>query len=215
MKSILVIGLGHFGRHIINKLNELGTQIMAVDILEENVSAIADKVDSAQIGNTTNEEFLRSLGVGNFDAAIVTISEDFQSSLETVSLLKELGAKHVVARASSSIQEKFLLRNGADEVVYPEKQLAAWTVIRCTSDYVFDYIDLGGDHAIYEVSVPVKWYGKSVKELDVRRQYGFNLLGVRKNHVLNVNVRPDTVMEQDSTVLVLGDAKTISKYFSL
>ncbi len=215
MKSILVIGVGHFGRHIIDKLNDLGCQIMGVDIDEDNVNAIANKVDSAQIGNSTNEEFLRGLGVNNFDAVIVTIAEDFQNSLETVSLLKDLGARHVVARAASEIQEKFLLRIGADEVVYPEKQLAAWTSIRCTSNYVFDYIDLGGEHAIYEVSVPEEWNGKTVEQLQVRRKYGMNLLGVRKDHVLNVNIRPDTVMDKDSTVLILGESKTIMKYFYL
>ena len=215
MKSILVIGVGHFGRHIIDKLNDLGCQIMGVDIIEDNVNAIANKVDSAQIGNSTNEDFLRGLGVNNFDAAIVTIAEDFQSSLETVSLLKDLGARHVVARAASEIQEKFLLRIGADEVVYPEKQLAAWTSIRCTSNYVFDYIDLGGEHAIYEVAVPEEWNGKTVEQLQVRRKYGMNLLGVRKDHVLNVNIRPDTVMDKDSTVLILGDSKNIMKYFYL
>ena len=215
MKSILVIGVGHFGRHIIDKLNDLGCQIMGVDIIEDNVNAIANKVDSAQIGNSTNEDFLRGLGVNNFDAAIVTIAEDFQSSLETVSLLKALGARHVVARAASEIQEKFLLRIGADEVVYPEKQLAAWTSIRCTSNYVFDYIDLGGEHAIYEVAVPEEWNGKTVEQLQVRRKYGMNLLGVRKDHVLNVNIRPDTVMDKDSTVLILGDSKNIMKYFYL
>ncbi len=215
MKSILVIGVGHFGRHIIDKLNDLGCQIMGVDIDEDNVNAIANKVDSAQIGNSTNEEFLRGLGVNNFDAVIVTIAEDFQNSLETVSLLKDLGARHVVARAASEIQEKFLLRIGADEVGYPEKQLAAWTSIRCTSNYVFDYIDLGGEHAIYEVSVPEEWNGKTVEQLQVRRKYGMNLLGVRKDHVLNVNIRPDTVMDKDSTVLILGESKTIMKYFYL
>ncbi|MBQ4474388.1 MAG: TrkA family potassium uptake protein [Lachnospiraceae bacterium] len=215
MKSILVIGVGHFGRHLIRKLNELNTQVMAVDIDEESVNAVLSYVDSAQIGDSTNVEFLSQLGVSDFDAVIVTITDDFQTSLETASLLKDLGARHVVSRASSDIQEKFLLRNGADEVVYPEKQLAAWTCIRCTSDHVFDYIDLGGEHSIFEVSVPNEWVGRNVLQINVRQQYGINILGVRKNGILNTLIKPETTFEAGTTVLVLGAEKTITKYFKI
>ncbi|MBR0152791.1 MAG: TrkA family potassium uptake protein [Lachnospiraceae bacterium] len=215
MKSILVIGVGHFGRHLIRKLNELNTQVMAVDIDEESVNAVLSYVDSAQIGDSTNVEFLSQLGVSDFDAVIVTITDDFQTSLETASLLKDLGARHVVSRASSDIQEKFLLRNGADEVVYPEKQLAAWTCIRCTSDHVFDYIDLGGEHSIFEVSVPNEWVGRNVLQINVRQQYGINILGVRKNGILNTLIKPETTFEAGMTVLVLGAEKTITKYFRI
>ena len=215
MKSILVIGLGHFGRHIVRKLNELECQIMGVDIDEENVNEVADLLDSAQIGNSTNKEFLKGLGVDNFDAVIVTIADDFLSSLETVSLLKDMGAAHVVARAASSIQEKFLLRNGADEVVYPEKQLAAWTCVRCTSEHVFDYIDLGENKAIYEVSVPKEWSGRTVQNIAIRSKYGMNLLGIRLNGYLNTSIGPDTLLQAGSTILVLGDEKKIIDVFNL
>ena len=123
MKSVLLIGLGRFGRHIASKLNKLGHQVMAVDSDEERVQAVLPYVTNAQIGDSTSWEFLDSLGVRNYDACIVAIGDDFQNSLETASLLKELGARKVIARAATGVQEKFLLRNGADEVVYPEKQL--------------------------------------------------------------------------------------------
>ena len=215
MKSILVIGLGHFGKHIINKLNELGCQVMAVDTDEERVNEILTLVDNAQIGDSTNLEFLKGLGVSDFDTVIVTIGDDFLASLETASLLKDLGAKHVVSRASSDIQKKFLLRNGADEVVYPEEQLAAWTCIRCTSEHVFDYLDLDGEHAIYEVSVPKEWDGKSVMDLQIRPKYGINVLGVRKDGVLTTSIKPDMKMSFGSTVLVIGEQKVITKYFKI
>ena len=128
-KSILLIGLGRFGRHMAKKLNELGHEVMAVDSDEEKINDIADIVTNAQIGDSTNIQFLKRLGIDNFDVCIVTISGDFQSSLETTSLLKELGAKKVISRAERDGQAKFLLRNGADEIVYPEKQLAYWTAI--------------------------------------------------------------------------------------
>ena len=142
MKSVLLIGLGRFGRHIAMKLNELNHQVMAVDKQESRVDEILPYVTNAQIGDGTNIEFLRSLGVRNFDVCIVAIGDDFQSSLETTSFLKELGAKKIVSRAARDVHAKFLLRNGADEIVYPEKQLANWTAIRYSSDHIFDYIEL-------------------------------------------------------------------------
>ena len=123
MKSVLLIGLGRFGKHIAVKLHELSHEVMAVDIVEERVEEVLPYVTEAQIGDSTKEEFLRTLGVRNYDVCIVTIGNNFQASLETTSLLKELGGKMVVARASQDVQAKFLRRVGADEVVYPEKQL--------------------------------------------------------------------------------------------
>ena len=136
MKSVLLIGLGRFGRHIAENLYELKNQVMAVDKKEDRVNAVLDFVTNAVIGDSTNEEFLKSLGVGNYDVCMVCIGDDFQSSLETTSLLKELGAKKVVSRAARDVHAKFLLRNGADDVVYPERQLAKWSAIRYTSDHL-------------------------------------------------------------------------------
>ena len=149
MKNILLIGTGHFGRHIAVQLSQLGHQVMAVDTNEERISDVLPYVTNAQIGDSTNAEFLRSLGIGNFDVCIVTISGNFQNSLETTSLLKELGAKRVVSRAERDVQAKFLLRNGADHVVYPEKQVAKWAAIRYTADHIFDYIEFDEQHAIF------------------------------------------------------------------
>ena len=150
MKSILLIGVGRFGRSVAEKLNELHHQIMAVDKDEKRINEVLPLVTDAQIGEATSEAFLRSLGVENFDVCFVAIGEDFQSSLETTALLKELGAKKVVSRASREMHRQFLLRNGADEVVYPEGQLAAWTAIRHTTDHILDYIALDGEYAIYD-----------------------------------------------------------------
>ena len=213
MKSILIIGMGRFGRHIAMKLNELNHQVLAVDASEERLNETLDYVTSAQIGDAPSEAFLSSLGVSDFDACIVAIGDDFQSSLEAASLLKELGAKHVIARASTGVQEKFLLRNGADEVVYPEKQLASWTAIRCTSDHILDYIDLDGDWAIFELQVPQDWWGKTVLEVDIRRRYGINILGVRVNGAISMNVTPDTSLPPGSSILVLGDEPAIHRCF--
>lgn len=213
MKSILIIGLGRFGRHIAMKLYDLNHQVMAIDQNEERVNAALPYVTSAQIGDSTNEEFLASLGIRNFDTCIVAIGDDFQNSLETASLLKELGAKKVIARASKEVQEKFLLRNGADEVVFPEKQLASWTAIRCTSEHILDYIELDEDYSIFELDIPLEWNGKTVLQLDFRKKYGINILAVRERGRLNMNITPDTTLYGGSSVLVLGQQKAVHKCF--
>ncbi|MDO4942595.1 MAG: TrkA family potassium uptake protein [Lachnospiraceae bacterium] len=215
MKTILLIGLGRFGRHIAQKLNEFNHQVMAVDKDEERVNAVLSFVTNAQIGDSTNEEFLDSLGIRNFDVCIVAIGDSFQNSLETASLLKELGAKKVIARASRGVQEKFLLRNGADEVVYPEKQLAAWTATRCTSEHILDYIELDEDYSIFELSIPDHWNGKSVVQLDIRKKYGINILGIRENGKLNMNVMPNTILSSQKSILILGRVKAIQKCFRI
>lgn len=215
MKSVLLIGLGRFGKHIARKLNELNHEVMAIDNNEERVNSVLSIVTNAQIGDSTNEEFLSSLGIRNFDACIVAIGDNFQNSLETAYLLKELGAKKVIARASRGVQEKFLLRNGADEVVYPEKQLASWTAIRCTSDNIIDYIELDDDYSIIEVGVPSEWNQKTIIDLDVRKKYGINILGVRENDTLNMNVDPDSVLSTEKSILVLGKNKAIQKCFHI
>ncbi len=215
MKTILLIGLGRFGRHIAMKLNDLNHQVMAVDNNEERVNSVLPFVTNAQIGDSTNEEFLSSLGIRNFDTCIVAIGDDFQNSLETASLLKELGAKKVIARASTGVQEKFLLRNGADEVVYPEKQLATWTAIRCTSEHIREFIELDGDDSIFELTIPEEWDGKTVLQLDIRKKYGINILGIREDGKLNLNILPETVFDKHKSVLVLGNQKDIRKCFHL
>lgn len=211
MKSILLIGLGRFGRHIAIKLDELNHQVMAVDNNESRVEAVLPYVRNAQIGDATNEDFIRSLGVRNFDVCIVAIGDNFQSSLETTSLLKELGAKMVVSRAARDVHAKFLLRNGADEVVYPEKQLASWTAIRYSADHIFDYVELDEEHGIFEISIPDAWIGKTVGELDIRKKYNVNIMALRCNGVLDMNIASETLLGDDQTMLVLGNIKNIQK----
>lgn len=215
MKSILLIGLGRFGKHIALHLNQLNHQVMAVDHAEERVDAVLPFVTNAQIGDSTNADFLESLGVRNYDVCIVAIGNDFQSSLETTSLLKELGAKMVVSRASRDVQAKFLLRNGADEVVYPEKQLAKWTAIRYSADHILDYIELDEDYAIFEIPVPKGWEGRTIGQIDIRKQYNINIMGIRKNKKLELSISPDMIMGATDTMLVLGRNKDIQKCFRI
>ena len=215
MKSILLIGLGRFGRHIAMKLDELHHQVMAVDKEETRVDAVLPFVTNAQIGDATNEDFLGSLGVGNFDVCIVAIGDNFQNSLEVTSLLKELGARMVVSRAARDVHAKFLLRNGADEIVYPERQLADWVAIRYSADHILDYIELDEEHAIFEISIPEEWLGKTIGQLDIRKKYDINIMALKTNDIMNLEISSDTQLLKGSTMLVLGETKHIQKCFHI
>lgn len=213
MKSILLIGLGRFGKHIAMELNELGSEIMAIDNNEERLNEALPYVTNGQIGDSTQEEFLLSLEIPSFDVCIVAIGNDFQSSLETTSLLKELGGKMVVARAERDGQAKFLLRNGADEVVYPEKQLAKWTAIRYGANHILDYIPLDDEHAILEVELPTPWVDKTIGEMDIRKKYGISIMGVRRNGKLRLSVTAETLFSYQDSVLVMGSSDKLQKCF--
>ena len=214
-KTVLLIGLGRFGRHVARKLHELNHEILAVDKDEEFVNMSLSYVTNALVADSTDQHFLESLGIRNFDLCIVAIGDDFQSSLETTSLLKELGANYVVSRASRGIHEKFLLRNGADEVVYPEKQLAQWTAIRFGFDHILDYFQLSDRYAVYELPMPEAWVGDTIGELKVRQNYGVNILGIRQDGNLTVEFTPQMHLQGADTILVVGKREDVQKYFQI
>ena len=213
MKSFLLIGIGRFGKHIAKTLYDLDFEVMAVDQHEERINDVLPFVTSALIGNATNEEFLRSLGVSNYDACIVGIGNNFQSALEITSLLKDLGAKKVISRASREVEKKFLLRNGADEVVYPQKQMAIWTAIRTSNDHILDYVALDSEFNVYEIDIPDSWLGKTVGQLNIRREYHLNILAVKEGGKMNPAITPDTLLDQGKTLLVLGTYEHVERCF--
>ena len=216
MRSVLLIGLGLFGQKIALELNKLNHEVMAVDTDEEKVNRVLPYVTDAQIGDTTDENFLRSLGVSDYDVCFVTIGDDFQSSLETTSLLKDLGARRVVARASDDVHRKFLLRNGADEVVYPEKFMAKWTAIRFSSANVKDYIPVPGDYSIFEVEVPSSWVGKSMIELKIRQNMRLNVLAVKNTKDdFNMDYDPSAPFKAGQTVVIIGSDADLRKHLGL
>ncbi len=214
MKSILLIGLGRFGRHMAGKLRELHHEVLAVDKDEERVNDALDLVTHAQIGDSTNPAFIASLGVRNFDMCVVAIGDDFQSSLETTALLKDQGAPYVLARAARDVHAKFLLRNGADDVVYPERQSASWAAVRYSSDHIFDYIQLTGDHSIYETAVPPSWVGKTIGQLGVRQRYSINVLATKRGEKLMPIPGGDHCFQADETILILGANKDVQKFLN-
>lgn len=214
MKSVLIIGVGQFGSHIARRMNELRCEVMAIDADETRINEILPYVTNAQIGDSTNEEFMRSLGVRNYDVCIVSIGDQFQTLLETTSLLKELGAERVVSRATNDVQMKFLLRNGADEVIYPEKQMAMRIATKYASDSILDFIELDSGYSIYEMRIPKEWHGKTLAQLDIRKKFNINIIAVKRDAVVNVP-SPDEVLSKDDVAFVIGEMKAIQKCFKV
>ncbi|MCR4563441.1 MAG: TrkA family potassium uptake protein [Clostridiales bacterium] len=214
METVLIIGMGDFGGNVARRMEELHCEVMAVDTNEERINEILPYVTNAVIGDGTNAEFLRSLGVGNFDVCFVALGGLFQSSLETTSLLKELGAKVVVSRATNDVQMKFLLRNGADEVVYPEKQMALRIATKYASKSILDFINLDNNYSIYEMKVPKDWHGKTLSQLDIRKKYNVNILTINRNQQVFIP-SPDTLIQSDDVAYVIGDEHDIHKCFKI
>lgn len=204
MKSVLIIGMGRFGHHLCQKFVELDNEVMIMDNREEALEDMLPFVTSAKIGDCTNVEVLKSIGIGNFDVCFVCIGTNFQSSLEITSLLKENGAKHVISKATRDIQAKFLLRNGADEVVYPDRDIAQKIAVRYSANHVFDYIELNSEYGIYEIPVMKEWIGKSIVEVNFRSRYKVNILGYKRGEETQLLPMADHVFEENEHLMVIG-----------
>lgn len=212
MKSILLIGLGRFGSTMAMKLHELGHEVMAIDTSEERINNVLPYVTSAQIGDCTNDQYMASLGIRNFDLCVVAIGDNFQNSLETTSLLKDLGARFVLSRANRDIHAKFLLRNGADQVVYPEKDMAIRAAVRFSSDNIFDYIELTPEHSIYEIPVPNSWIGKTIVEINVRNKYSLSILAIKFNDTLHPLPGANYEFKDNDMLVIMGANKDIKRF---
>lgn len=215
MRSMLVIGLGRFGEYLSLRLAELGNEVMVVDNDEHKIDRIADRVTSAQVGDCMDSEVINSLGVRNFDVCFVCIGENFQSSLEITSLLKEAGARWVVSKADREIHAKFLSKIGADAIIHPERDMALRAAVRYSAGNAFDYIELTDEYAIYEMSTPRDWVGHSLKELEVRSRYGVNVLGVKEGEHVRPITRADRSFEKDEHILVAGSKRDLLRVMDL
>ena len=211
MKTVLIIGMGRFGQHLCRKMLQLNNEVMIVDQREEAMEDLLPLVTNAKIGDCTNEEVLHSLGVGNFDLCFVCIGTNFQSSLEITSLWKEAGARHVISKATRDIQAKFLLRTGADAVVYPEKDIAERIAVRYSADNVFDYIELDEEYSIYEIPPLREWVGKTIGEVDFRARLNSSIIGTRLNGITSFLPGADHVFRAEEHLMVIGKKKDIDK----
>ena len=211
MKSILIIGLGRFGSHLCMELSKLDNEIMIVDQKEEALEELLPYVTSAKIGDCTNEKVLKSLGISNFDICFVCIGDNFQSSLEITSLLSDLGAKYVVSKAKRDIHAKFLLRNGANEVIYPDRDIAEKAAVRFSANQVFDYMELDSNYSIYEIAPLPEWVGHSIKSVNVRAVYHANIIGIKNDQGLTLTPGPDYTFQPNEHLMIIGHNDDIAK----
>ena len=212
MKSILIIGLGRFGRHMAKKFSEQNNDVMAIDINGERINNVLSVVTNALIGDATNEQFMETIGVRDFDLCVVAIGDNFQSSLETTALLKDLGAKFVLARASRDVHAKFLLRNGADDVIYTEKETAERLAVKYGSDNIFNYIELNDEYSIYEIAVPSSWLNKSILKVNVRSKYGISILATKQGNNIYPLPKPEHVFTDSESLMILGKNEDVSRF---
>ncbi|MBO5335865.1 MAG: TrkA family potassium uptake protein [Lachnospiraceae bacterium] len=211
MKSALIIGLGRFGRHMAQKFIENGHEVMAIDISEDRADDAVGIIQQILIGDATEERFMESIGVRNFDLAVCAVGENFQTVLEITVLLKDLGCKYIIARATRDVHKKLLLRNGADYVVYAEREVAERLAIKFGADNIFDYVELTPEIGIYEIAVPDKWLNKSMVDLSIRTKYHVSVMAIKKQDKIFPLPHPTHVFEEDESVMVMGTMEDIQK----
>ena len=209
MKSVLLIGMGKFGQTLGERLLNMGDEVMIVDKNEDIVNTLAPKYMNALIANCMNENNLRTMDIPSFDVCVVAIGDDFQSSLEITSILKDLGARYVVSKATTEIQRKFLLRNGADEVVYPDHDIAEKLAVKLNSAKVFDYIELDAEYSIFEIAVPTEWYRKKIVDVNPRRKYGINILTIKKGRKIVTSPDAEYVFDDGDHMVIFGNTEKI------
>ena len=212
MISVLLIGMGKFGRTLGEQLMSMGDEVMVVDKNEAAINPIASKYTNALIANCMNEDSLAAMDIPSFDICVVAIGDDFQSSLEITSLLKDLGAKRIISKATTDIQRKFLMRAGADEVIYPDRDVAEKLAVRINSSSIINFIDIDDKYSIFEISLPEAWAGKKLIEVNPRARYGMNILTVKKGAQVIATLDADFLFEPDDQLVVFGNTETILSF---
>ncbi len=211
MKSFLIIGMSTFGQHLCKELSVRNSQVMIVDKNEELVERMLPFAVNGKIGDCTNGEVLASFGVDEFDTCFVCVGGHFSESLEITSMLREMGAKKIISEVNRDIEAKFLLKNGADSVVYPEKDLAYRIASSEADDSIFDEIILSDGYSVFEIKVPKSWCGKTIKELDVRARYKLSIIATKNNNHLQPMLNPEHIFSKDEHLLVIGHTDDIKK----
>ena len=212
MISVLLIGMGKFGRTLGDQLLEMGDEVMIVDKNEDIVNKLAPRYTNALIADCMSLDNLETMDIPSFDACVVAIGEDFQASLEITSNLKDCGARRIVSRATTAIQRKFLMRVGADEVIYPDMDIAEKLAVRLNSDNVINFVDLDAEYAIFEIELPKKWLKKTLVEVNPRVNYGMNILTIKNSGEIIYSISGDYVFREGDQLLVFGNTERIRAY---
>ncbi|MEE0930279.1 MAG: TrkA family potassium uptake protein [Acutalibacteraceae bacterium] len=212
MKSILIIGLGRFGSIMADHLEKQGNSVLGIDIIEKRADDAVSFLRNIQIGDATDEKFIESLGVSNFDVCVIAIGgENFQTVLEITVLLKDYGAKFIVTRANKDVHEKLLLRNGADYVVCADREAAEKLAVKYGTKHVFDYIELTDEYGFYEILTPDNWIGKTISQVEVRTKYNINVIATKSGSQVHPTITPDYLFSRDENIIIMGTEKNVRK----
>lgn len=204
--------MGKFGQTLGEKLINMGDEVMIVDKDEDVINALSPRYTNALIANCMNADSLQAMDIPSFDVCVVAIGDDFQSSLEITSILKDLGARHVVSRADTDIQRKFLFRVGADDVVYPNRDIAEKLAVKLNSGNVYDYIEVDNEFSIFEIAIPSRWNGRTIVDANPRGKYGLNILLIKKGKDIVPSPGPNYVFEDGDHILVFGETEKILSF---
>lgn len=210
-KQYVVIGLGRFGSSVAQTLYSLGNDVLVIDKDEDLVQDMSDSVTHAVQMDATDEGALRTLGLRNFDVAIITIGGNIQSSIMATLLVKELGIKHIVAKANNDLHAKVLKKIGADRVILPEKDMGVRVAHNISSSSILDYIELSTDYSIIEIKAPREWLGKTIMTLKLRSKYGINVMAIKNKKDINISPLPDEVIHEDDILVAVGGSADLVK----
>ncbi|MCT4565910.1 MAG: TrkA family potassium uptake protein [Maledivibacter sp.] len=210
-KQFVIVGCGRFGSSVAKTLYNMDHEVLVVDRNEETIQSVADHVTHAVQADATDENSIKSLGIRNFDVAVVTIGSNIQSSILVTLMVKELGVKYVVAKAQNELHAKVLYKIGADRVVFPEREMGVRVAHNLVSSNIMDYIELAPDYSIVEVATLNEWIGKSLRELNMRSTYGINVMAIK--HGPNIDISPSAtdLIEEGDVLVVIGHNDDIQK----
>ena len=210
MKQYIVIGCGRFGSSVASTMHLLGHQVMAIDKNEDSVQSISDNVTHSLIVDVTDEQALRSLGLGNFDVAVVAIGSDIRASIMATLIAKEMGVELIICKAKDELQAKVLYKIGADRVVFPERDMGVRVAHNLVSDNILDHIELDPEYSIVEIVTPNSWVGKTLIELELRARYEITVLAIKTGKNINVTPSPDEELTAGSILVIIGQNTSIT-----
>lgn len=210
-KQFVIIGLGRFGSSIAETLYTLGNDVLVIDKDEDLIQDISDKVTHAVQMDATDEGALRTLGLRNFDVAVVTIGSNIQASVMATLLVKELGVKYIIAKGNSDLHAKVLYKIGADRVILPEKDMGVRVAHNLVSESILDFIELSPDYSIMEIEAPEEWQNKTIRELKLRSKYGINVMAIKRDDEISLSPSADFVVEGKDIFVAIGSAEDLSK----
>lgn len=211
MQSFVILGLGRFGQSVAKTLYELGHEVLVIDENENLIQSISNQVTYAMIGNVTDENVLKAVGIKNFDAAVISTGKNLESSILVTQMLKEIGIKHILVKAQNELHARVLTKLGADRVVFPEQDMGVRAAHNLVSTNIIDYIELSPDYTIIEINAPRCWEGKTLKGLNVRAKHGINIIAIKNGSKINVAPTADYIIKGDDILVVIGSKSDIDK----